>query len=104
MPVQAEGVGLTRPPTSGWPWDQIAEAALRFTEADQLLQAASVAGDANGKLAAELDRETALRDWHTVREEVARQWVFGLRAALELNPESVRELLSGATRGTNRTR
>lgn len=100
MPVQ----GLTRPPPMGWPWDQIAEAALRFTEADQLLQAASVRGDTNGKLAAELDREAAANDWHAVREEVARQWVFGLRAALELNPESVRELLSNATRGTNRSR
>jgi hypothetical protein len=87
----------------GWPWDQIAEAALRFTEADQHLQAASVRGDVNGKAAAELDRETAIREWGDVREEVARQWVFGLRAALELHPESVRELLSNA-RGTSRSR
>lgn len=95
---------MTRPPTLGWPWDQIAEAALRFTEADQHLHAAQVRGDLNARLAAELDRETALRDWQSVREEVARQWVFGLRAALELNPESVRELLSNGTRGTNRAR
>jgi hypothetical protein len=85
----------------GWPWDQIADAALRFTEADQLLHAAQIAGDTSARLAAELDRETAAREWGAVREEVARQWVFGLRAALELNPESVRELLSGA-RGRGR--
>jgi hypothetical protein len=96
-------LGLTRPPTLGWPWDQIADAALRFTEAEQHLQAAQVAGDVGAKAAAELDRETALRDWQGVREEVARQWVFGLRAALDLNPESVRELLSNAQR-TNHTR
>lgn len=101
MPVQDR---LTRPPAMGWPWDQIAEAALRFTEADQRVHAAAIAGDLNARMMAELDRESAQCDWHSVREEVARQWVFGLRAALDLNPESVRELLGGATRGTNRTR
>lgn len=85
----------------GWPWDQIADSALRFTEADQRLQAASVAGDVAAKAAAELDRETALREWGDVRAEVARQWMFGMRAALEAHPEAVRELLSGA-RGRSR--
>jgi hypothetical protein len=82
----------------GWPWDQIADAALRFTEADQRLWAAQVAiigterPDFNAIAAAQLDRDKAVADWHDVREDVARLWLAGFRFALELNPEAVETL------------
>jgi hypothetical protein len=82
-----------RPPPMGYPWDQLQSAALRFADADKRLHAAQVAGDTPARLAAELDRETALRHWSDLREEVARQWLLGLRMVLATQPTNLAELL-----------
>jgi hypothetical protein len=85
-----------RPPPLGWPWDALLDAGMRLERADAALLAAGTAGDVMGKLAAALDREKAIGDFFTVREEMARQWMAGLRAAVErYGPTAIAELLDG---------
>lgn len=84
---------LNRPTPMGWPWDQLADAAIRFGETGQRIIAASLAGDVMARCAAELDRDTAAADFTAVREEMARQWLAGLRAVLATQPANLAELL-----------
>ena len=42
---------------------------------------------------AALDMERALLDHHAVRDEIARQWMLGLRCVLEMQPANLAELL-----------
>jgi hypothetical protein len=71
----------------------MADALLRWDDARRRHQAAQVAGDADGRERAALDREIAESDLAAVRGEVARQWLAGFRLALELEPTAVAGLL-----------
>jgi hypothetical protein len=99
-----------RPPPLGWPFDQIAAAGLRAADAERRLHAARVyagtvdtpshAHDAaeRGRAAkavweAELDLEEARAAWLAVKRQVAAQFVYGLRAALEYERTALAELL-----------
>lgn len=101
-----------RLPPLGWPWDALADAVLAAEDARKRLHAAQVvfgiacarvkAGEpAQAELSqaidernrAELDLETALVDHHTVRDEMSRQWLAGLRAVLDLEPTALAGLL-----------
>jgi hypothetical protein len=82
-----------RPPPMGWPWDQMADALLRWDDARRRHHAARVAGDVDARERAALDREVAENDLAAVRDEVARQWLAGFRLALELEPTAVAGLL-----------
>jgi hypothetical protein len=79
MPVTAE-----RLPPLGWPWDALADAVLRWADARDRHHAATVAGDVNAREDAAADRWRAEQDHARVRDEVARQWLAGMRAAIEL--------------------
>jgi hypothetical protein len=80
-------------PPLGFPWDQYAEAVLRWDEANRRHHAAQVAGDVSAREEAALDRETALVDRQRIRDEVVRQWLLGFRWALEECPAAVASLL-----------
>lgn len=82
-----------RPPPLGWPWDQLADAALRVDAADRAILVAGTAGDVMARSAAELARDEAAGDFRRVREELALQWLAGFRAALEFYPAAVAEVL-----------
>jgi hypothetical protein len=85
----ATGEGL---PALGWPWDQLADATLRWAAARDRHHAATVAGDVNAREAAAADRWRAEQDRAAVRDDVARLWLAGFRAATELHPEAVAAL------------
>jgi hypothetical protein len=85
-----------RLPPMGWPWDALADAVLRWAEADRRHHAAAVAGDVSARERAALDRDIALTDRAELRQEMARQWLAGLRAAVEVyGPATIAELLGG---------
>jgi hypothetical protein len=80
-------------PSLGWPWDGILDALLRWQDARGRVWAAQVAGDVNALRRAELDQEEAQSDWHAARAEVTRQWLLGLRLAIETEPTQLAVLL-----------
>lgn len=106
---------LNRPPPMGWPWDQLADATLRWADARDRHHAAQVAlataaatdhegnpawsaaevrrAAINDRERAALDMEQALLDHWEARQEVSRQWLTGLRMTLELQPANLAELL-----------
>jgi hypothetical protein len=77
----------------GWPWDPLAEAVLRADAARKRAWAAQVEGDRAAQQLAEWDLTEALGDHRQIRQQLADQWLAGMRAALDLDPSAVAVLL-----------
>lgn len=78
-----------RLPPLGWPWDALLDAGRRLERAEAAILAAGTAGDLRGRMAAELDRDDAVRDWNAVKDDLALQWLRGLHEALDRYPHAV---------------
>lgn len=75
-----------RLPPMGWPWDALLEAARRMECAERAMMAAGTAGDLTARMGAELDRAAAVSDFHAVKDDIALQWLAGLREAIQRYP------------------
>ncbi len=89
-----------RLPPLGWPWDQMADALLRWDDADKRFNAAMIAADLDARERAALDREIAAADLYAIKREVANQFLLGFRLAMELEPTAVAGLLGDLPPGT----
>ena len=87
-------VGLGRPEPTQWPWPEMAEAAARLEDARSRRMAAQTYGDINARERANLDEFSALADAQTVREDVARLVLYGLRILLTDRPADLDSILS----------